>query len=58
MINVRQFLSGMKFPASKKDIVQFARDHKAPGELLNGLEGIQDRKYNDPSEVSRAVSLF
>ena len=55
-IEVQKHLKGMDYPASKGDLVEHARGQDAPEEVLNFLEGLPDRNYTSPAEVTQAVS--
>jgi hypothetical protein len=57
MQNIRNFLSGVKFPASKQELLKFAQEHHAPEDVMSSLQKIGDRKYNDVSEVARETIL-
>ncbi len=55
-IELQKHLKGMDYPASKDDLVEHARGQDAPEEVLNLLEGLPDRNYTSPAEVTQAVS--
>ncbi|MBB3086005.1 DUF2795 domain-containing protein [Geodermatophilus sabuli] len=54
-IDVQKALSGMDYPARKQQIVEHAEKHGGSKEVLEALEGIEDREYEGPSGVSSAV---
>jgi Protein of unknown function (DUF2795) len=54
-IDIQKALSGVDYPASKADIVEHARQHGGDKEVLDALNGIEDREYEGPSGVSAAV---
>jgi hypothetical protein len=54
-IDIQKALSGMDYPASKQQIVQHAEKNGADGEVLEALRKIEDREYDGPSGVSKAV---
>jgi hypothetical protein len=54
-IDIQKALSGMDYPASKQQIVQHAENNGADGEVLEALRKIEDREYDGPSGVSKAV---
>jgi hypothetical protein len=55
-IKVQKFLSGMSYPATKHELVEHAKDHRANRDALQALESIPDRRYEGPNEVSQAVA--
>jgi len=48
--------SGMKFPASKDEIVSFARQQHLPTEVISQLEKIPDKKYDSLGEMIAAAA--
>jgi hypothetical protein len=54
-IDIQKALSGMDYPASKEQIVQHAEQNGADAEVLEALRKIEDREYEGPSGVSKAV---
>jgi hypothetical protein len=42
---VPYYLRGMEFPATKRDLVQLAKEHADEGQALQRLERIPDRRY-------------
>jgi hypothetical protein len=55
-IELQKHLSGISYPASKKDLVDTARSEGAPEDILKGLEQIPDQEYDGPNAVSKAFS--
>jgi len=45
-----------RLPADRDQLVVHAREHGADDEVLQTLEAIGDRRYEDPTEVSEAVA--
>jgi hypothetical protein len=54
-IDIQKALSGMDYPASKADIIAHAERQGGDKEVLDALNGIEDREYEGPSGVSSAV---
>jgi hypothetical protein len=54
-IDIQKALSGMDYPASKDQIVGHAEQNGADPEVLEALRKIEDREYEGPSGVSKAV---
>jgi hypothetical protein len=43
--------SGMKYPASKSDLVTRAKESEAPQIVLDALSRFEERQYSDPEDV-------
>jgi hypothetical protein len=54
-IDIQKALGGMDYPATKEQIVKHAQDNGAGDDVLEALKGIEDREYEGPSGVSKAV---
>ncbi|MFL6410152.1 MAG: DUF2795 domain-containing protein [Nitrososphaeraceae archaeon] len=53
-----QILKDLDFPASKDKIIQFVRKRSSDDiELLSKLEEIEDRQYQNVSDVTKAAGL-
>jgi hypothetical protein len=55
-IEVQKYLSGMDYPTTKDQIVEHAREHDAPQEVMEALEKMPEQEYDGPNRVSQAVS--
>ena len=55
-IQVQKHLGGVDYPASRDDLLSAARDSGADQSLLDALEGLPDREYDAPTDVSEALS--
>jgi hypothetical protein len=55
-IEVQKYLSGMNYPATKDQVVEHAKEHGAPDEVMETLGNIPDQEYDGPNRVSQAVS--
>ncbi|GAB3213008.1 DUF2795 domain-containing protein [Marinactinospora thermotolerans] len=55
-ITVQKALSGIDYPAAKKDLQEHAKRHKADQHVLDVLGRIPDQRYGGPDEVSKAVA--
>lgn len=51
-IDVQKYLSGVDYPADRAALVEHARGQDAPDDVVELLEGIEDREYEGPSGVS------
>ena len=54
-IKVQRFLGGIRYPATKQQLVDQARGNQADDEALTTLSGMPEREYSGPDEVSRAI---
>jgi hypothetical protein len=53
-----QILKDLDFPASKDKIMQFVQQkNPTDGDLLSSLKKIEDRKYQNVSDVAKAAGL-
>jgi hypothetical protein len=52
-----QILKDLDFPASKDKIVQFVQQRNADDELISQLKKIEDRKYQNVSDVTKAAGM-
>jgi len=55
-IEVQRYLGGIDYPASKQTIIETAEDSGAGDDVLEALERLPERNYDDPTEVSSALS--
>jgi hypothetical protein len=55
-VQVQKFLSGMNYPAGKKDIVSHAKSEGADSNVLGILNKLpKDARYQTPADVSQAI---
>lgn len=55
-LDVQKHLKGMNYPASRDELLEHARDHGANDDVLDLLEGMPDKEYKSPVDVTKAVS--
>jgi hypothetical protein len=55
-IEAQKYLSGMNYPATKDEIIEHAKNQRAPKEVLEELKKIPEQEYDGPNRVSQAVS--
>ena len=55
-IRVQKFLGGIRYPATKQQLVDHARGNQANDAALSALSGMPEREYNGPDEVSRVIA--
>ncbi|MBK0419733.1 DUF2795 domain-containing protein [Leucobacter sp. CSA1] len=51
-IQVQKHLGGIDYPASKEEILDQAKASGADDEVMRALEGIADKRYEKPTDVS------
>ena len=54
-IDIQKALGGIDYPAKKEDIVKHAQDNGGSDDVVQALQGIEDREYEGPSGVSESV---
>jgi hypothetical protein len=55
-IALQKALKGVDYPATRGALVSAARDSGADGAIVDALEGIPEKRYEDPAQVSEAVA--
>ncbi len=54
-IQLQKSLKGVKYPASKADLLRAGKDNNADDNIRSALEKLPDEKFNRPSDVSKAI---
>ncbi len=54
-IQLQKSLKGVKYPASKQDLLNASKENKAEDNVRSALEKLPDEKFNRPSDVSKAL---
>ena len=54
-IQVQAFLDDIQYPAGKDDLLAEAEKHRAGAEVRATLERLPDRRFEGPTDVSRAI---
>ncbi|MEU3513451.1 DUF2795 domain-containing protein [Streptomyces longwoodensis] len=54
-IDLQKALSGMDYPAEKKDLVDCARRNHADDKVVSSLDGLRQDHFDGPNEVQKAV---
>jgi hypothetical protein len=54
-IQVQRLLSGVDYPADKRDLVRAATDQGADEETRDTLQQLPDREFDSPADVSSAI---
>lgn len=52
--NVTKHLKGIGFPANKQDLVKHAKQGGADQEVLQELQGMEEREYGNMADVMKA----
>ncbi|HWR25237.1 MAG TPA: DUF2795 domain-containing protein [Methanosarcina sp.] len=52
-IEVQKALKGIDYPANKKDLIKQAKNNDASEKVMNVLENLPDKKYQNAVDVSR-----
>jgi hypothetical protein len=52
---VSHFLKGINFPANKRKVIDYARQHNAPGDVVNALENMSGDNFDSMAGVWHAV---
>lgn len=55
-LDVRQWLQGLRFPAWKREVVDYAREQGAPGFLMLALANLPRRKYTSIGDVAEHLA--
>jgi hypothetical protein len=53
--DVQKALSGMDYPADKKDLVEHAKNNGADDQIIDNLQKIPDKRYDGPDQVQKEV---
>jgi hypothetical protein len=54
-VQVQTFLDGVHYPLDKGDLLKQVEKHRAGAEVLATIERLPDRRFEDPTDVSRAI---
>jgi uncharacterized protein DUF2795 len=52
-----QILKDLDFPANKDKVIQFVKQRSASDSILSSLEKIEDKQYQNVSDVTKAAGL-
>ena len=55
LIQVQAFLDDVQYPADKDDLLAEAEKHRAGADVRATLERLPDRRFESPTDVSRAI---
>lgn len=54
-VQVQKFLSGMDYPAGKKQLMSHAKSEGADDNVLSLLNKLPSQNYQTPADVSQAI---
>jgi hypothetical protein len=54
-IDIQKALSGAKYPSSKQDLIERAKNNGADDEIVNSLNKLPDGEISGPDQVQKAV---
>ena len=53
--DVQRFLPGLKWPATKEEIIAHAREQGADDGVLATLDGLPDREFTSENDISQSL---
>ncbi len=56
MAEVQYWIMDMKFPASRRQILESAYAHGVPDEMIRSFENLPQRMYHGPQEIVWAIN--
>ena len=57
LASIGQILKDMDFPATKNEIVEYVKSKSADSNILERLQNIDEKEYQNSAEVASAVEL-
>lgn len=54
-IEIEKSLKGIDFPADKGDLIKKAKENGASGDVVDMLNKLSDKKYNNPAEITKEL---
>ena len=54
-IHVQETLSGLEYPATKRQVVVHAKKAGADNATINAIESLPDQTYNSPADISKHI---
>lgn len=52
---VQNFLGGIDYPASKSELVDYARNHGASNNVLQTIQGLDRDQFESPTDIGEAM---
>ncbi len=54
---VHEYLSDVAYPATREDLIEYARSAGAPDEIVETLERLPRRRYASPDVVTETIGM-
>lgn len=54
-VQVQQYLGGVNYPASREDLVSYAKQQGADNNILQTIQNLPYDNFDTPADVSEAV---
>ncbi len=54
---ILEYLSDVAYPASREDLIDYARGANAPDEIVEALERLPERRYASPEVVTETIGM-
>jgi hypothetical protein len=54
-VQVQTFLEGVRYPLGKEDLLREVQERRAGADVRATIERLPDRRFEDPTDVSRAI---
>lgn len=55
---IHEYLRDIPYPATRKDLIDYARKAHAPGDILSVLEQLPERRYASPEIVTETIGML
>lgn len=55
---VHEYLSDVAYPATRDDLIDYAREAGAPDEIVQTLERLPERRYASPEVVTETIGMM
>lgn len=52
---LKVYLQGMMYPASKEDLRSAARNNQAPDVIIDLINNLPERRFNSPGDINKAI---
>lgn len=57
-VRVQKFLGGIRYPATKQQLMEHARGNQADDKALGTLRAMPEREYSSPDDVSQVIADY
>jgi hypothetical protein len=55
-ITVEKYLKGIDFPANREELAEQAKQNNAPSEIVGMLNKLEEKQYNNVTDIAKEVS--